>query len=212
MLDILDAPVLDKQALIGGCLKLPMRIDHARLAAEINALPESVWNGSGGRVGVQKAAQAVFLRGYAPVEGNQPIADREPLCLLSYVRTLITEAIPAPPQRCVLARLAGGTSIAPHVDLAPYFSKTLRLHWPVLTHDKAWMVAQGLVYQMRAGEVWALNNSDVHAVWNADPLRPRTHLICDFLATPALLDLLMAGERDCGRVLATVLDHFDARS
>ena len=51
---------------------------------------------------------------------------------------------------------------------------------------------------MRPGEAWALNNSAAHAVWNAHPERSRTHLICDFLPSPALLELLARGERDLG--------------
>jgi hypothetical protein len=93
--------------------------------------------------------------------------------------------------------------------MAPYFSKTVRIHMPVSTHDQVWMVAAGLVYQMRVGEVWALNNSDAHAVWNAHPARARTHLICDFLTTPALLELLSRGDRDRGRIVDPVLRHFD---
>jgi hypothetical protein len=48
-----------------------------RLQAEVAALPESAWAGTGGRVGVHRAAQAIFLRGFAPAEGEKPIEDRE---------------------------------------------------------------------------------------------------------------------------------------
>ena len=61
---------------------------------------------------------------------------------------------------------------------------------------------------MQAGEAWALNNSTLHAVWNADALRARTHLICDFLPGPGLLDLLERADRGLGRVLPAVDAHF----
>jgi hypothetical protein len=208
MLDIRGAPILDKFAVIGGCLKLPLRVDERRLADEVDALPEAMWGTNGGRVGVQRSAQALFLRGFAPAEGDKPIIDRDPLTLLPYVRSLITDLVPAAPQRCLLARLPPGATIAPHIDQAPYFLKTLRVHVPVATNDQVWMIASGLVYQMRPGEVWLLNNSAAHAVWNAHPTSSRTHLICDFLSTPALTRLLSEGERDCGRVVAAVLGHF----
>ncbi|MDY6944577.1 MAG: aspartyl/asparaginyl beta-hydroxylase domain-containing protein [Pseudomonadota bacterium] len=209
MLDLPGHPVIDKAALVGGCLRLPLRLDAARLAAEVDALPASVWGTGGGRVGVHSAAEAVFLRGYAPAQGALPIEDREPLALLPYAREIIERLIPAPAQRCLLARLPGGASIDPHIDRAPYFSKTLRLHFPIETHDQAWMIAGPLCYLMKPGEAWVLNNSGPHAVWNAAPQRSRTHMICDFLPTPALLQMLATGERDLGRRVEAVERHFD---
>lgn len=208
MLDLPGQPVIDKTALVGGCLRLPVRIDADRLAAEVDALPGSLWGTRGGRVGVHRAAEALFLRGYAPAQGALPIEEREPLALLPYARQIIEQIIPAPAQRCLLARLPGGASVDPHIDRAPYFSKTLRLHFPVESHDLAWMVAGGVCYLMKPGEAWVLNNSGAHAVWNADPDRSRTHMICDFLPTPALLQLMAAGERDLGRRVAAVEQHF----
>ena len=210
MLDLPGQPVLDKATLIGGCLRLPIRIDGERLAREVAALPASAWGTTGGRVGVHRDAEALFLRGYAPAQGNLPIEDREALTSIPYAREIIEQIVPAPAQRCLLARLPGGATIAPHIDQAPYFAKTLRLHFAVETHDQAWMIAGPLCYLMKPGEVWVLNNSAPHAVWNADPDRSRTHMICDFLPTPALLQLLAAGERDLGQRVATVERHFSA--
>jgi hypothetical protein len=208
MLDLPGQPVIDKAALVGGCLRLRLQLDAERLMAEVDALPSSVWGTQGGRVGVHRAAEALFLRGYAPAQGALPIEDREPLALLPYAREIIENLIPAPAQRCLLARLPGGASIDPHIDRAPYFSKTLRLHFPIQTHDQAWMIAGSLCYLMKPGEAWVLNNSGPHAVWNADPQRSRTHMICDFLPTPALLQMLAAGERDLGRRVESVERHF----
>lgn len=208
MLDLPGQPVIDKTALVGGCLRLPLRIDAERLAGEIASLPASLWGSRGGRVGVHNEAEAVFLRGHAPAQGALPIEDREPLALLPYVREIIQQLIPAQAQRCLIARLPGGASIAPHIDRAPYFAKTLRLHFPIESHDQAWMVAGSLCYLMTPGEIWALNNSASHAVWNADPHLPRTHMICDFLPTPALLQLLTQGDRTLGQRVESVERHF----
>jgi hypothetical protein len=208
MLDLPGHPIIDKAALVGGCLRLPLQLDAIRLAAEVQALPGSLWGTQGGRVGVHRAAEALFLRGYAPAQGALPIEDREPLALLPYAREIIERLIPAPAQRCLLARLPGGATIDPHIDRAPYFAKTLRLHFPIETHDQAWMIAGTLCYLMKPGEAWVLNNSGPHAVWNADPQRSRTHMICDFLPTPALLAMLSAGERNLGRRIEAVERHF----
>lgn len=210
MLTLPGHPLLDKIALIGGCARLPLRCDADRLRAEIAALPASFWGTRGGRVGVHNPAQAVFLRGHAPAEGNLPVEDREALAYLPYAREIITQLIPAPPLRCLLALLPGGAVIAPHIDQADYFSKTIRIHVPVTTHAQAWMYCDGRSYRMAPGEIWALNNSTTHGVWNADPDVSRMHMICDFLPTPALLDLLAHADRDLGVVDAAVHERLFA--
>jgi hypothetical protein len=204
VLDLPDQPVLDKRALVGGCVRLPLEIDAARFHAEFAALPSSVWGTTGGRVGVHSAAEAVFLRGYAPAQGNMPIEDRPPLAHLPYARSIIESLVGARPMRCLLARMPPDTVIAPHIDRAPYFWKTLRLHFPVESHDKAWMLCSGLGYLMRCGEAWVLNNCAEHAVWNAHSSLSRTHMICDFLPDAGLLDLLARGDRTLGRPMPEV--------
>lgn len=199
MPDLAGQACLDKSRLIGGCLRLPLSVDAARLAAECAALPASLWGTQGGRVGVHRVAEAIFLRGHAPAEGERPIGDREPLGRLPYVREIVTTLIAAPAQRCLLARLPGGATVAAHIDQAPYFARTIRIHVPVETHDQVWMFAGGYRYRMAAGEVWALDNSAPHGVRNEHASLPRTHLICDFLPVPALLALLARGERGLGR-------------
>jgi Aspartyl/Asparaginyl beta-hydroxylase len=214
MLDIPAAPYLDKAVLVGGCIRLPLAIEIDRLRSEVSALPASVWGTPGGRVGVHNSAEAVFLRGHAPAEGDKPVEDRPILEDLPYARRIIEKIIPAPRWRCLLARLPAGAVIAPHVDKPPYFGKTLRVHVPVETNESVYMVSCGLCYSMQAGEAWVLNNSAEHAVWNADPARSRTHMICDFLPSPELLELLARGERGLGvrrpEVLRHVTGNFDS--
>jgi hypothetical protein len=198
MLDIPAAPLLDKATLVGACVRLPLEIDMHRLLEEVACLPPSIWGSSGGRVGVHSAAEAVFLRGFAPAEGDKPIEDRPVLDRLPYARRIIEKVIPAPRMRCLLARLPAGAVIARHVDRPPYFGKTLRVHIPIETNESVFMFSCGLCYSMLAGEIWVLNNSAEHGVWNAHPTQARTHLICDFLASPELLALLIRGDRGLG--------------
>jgi len=206
MLDLPDQPILDKAQLLGGCARLPLSIDATRLAAEVEALGAEVWGTTDGRVGVHRVAEAVFLRGHAPAEGDLPIEDRPPLARLPFAREVIG-LLGATPLRCLLARLPAGGTIAPHIDRAPYFAKSIRIHVPVTTSDQVFMYCAGHTYQMSAGEVWALNNSAQHGVWNADPGRSRTHLICDFLPTAHLLQLLARGDRSRGRDNPEVQRH-----
>ena len=212
MLSLPELPPLDKRGLIGGCLRLPLSIDGARLREEVEALPPALWGSRGGRVGVHNAAQAIFLRGHAPAEGEKPIEDRPPLDLLPYVRSLIEQTIPAPPMRCLLALLPAGGFIGVHIDRADYFSKTVRLHFPVATHDQAWMYSDERFYRMHPGEVWALNNSAPHGVLNEHPSQGRVHMICDFLPSPTLLDLLQRGQRGLGELQPRLNERLMQRS
>lgn len=199
MLDLPDAPLLPKAALLGGCLRLPLEIDVQALKSELAGLPPETWGSRGGRVGVHRAAEAAWLRGFAPAEGDRPIEDRPLLDRMPAARRLIEDRLGGRPQRCLIARLPAGAVIAMHIDQAPYFAKTLRIHIPIETHEAVHMVSAGRVYRMAEGEAWVLNNSAPHAVWNADPVRARTHLICDFLPEPGLMALIAAADRDLGR-------------
>ena len=98
--------------------------------------------------GVHSAADALFLRGYAPAEGEKPIEDRPVLDRLPYFRWILEHLIPAPPQRALLARLPAGATIPVHIDRSPYFSKTLRIHLPIETNENVWMLCAGQAYQM----------------------------------------------------------------
>jgi hypothetical protein len=108
MLDLPGAPYLDKDTLIGGCVRLPLRVDSQRLFDEIQRIPQSAWGTRGGRIGVHRVAEAIFLRGFAPAEGDLPIEDRPILSDLPYVQVIVRQLIAAPPLRCLLARLPAG--------------------------------------------------------------------------------------------------------
>lgn len=199
MLTLPDQPLLDKIALIGGCARLDLGFDAARALSEVAALPDTSWGGRAGRVGVQDSAQAIFLRGHAPAEGDLPVEDRDELAQVPYLRELIEQVIPAQALRCVLAQLPPGAVIAPHIDQGEYFSKTIRLHFAITTNENVWMNCAGLSYHMRSGEIWALNNSTGHGVVNADANRSRLHMICDFLSSPELEKILASADRGLGR-------------
>jgi hypothetical protein len=211
MLDIPDQPILDKQSLIGGCLRLPLRVDAERLRSEVAALPPEIWGTTGPRVGVHGAADALFLRGYLPAEGDKPFDERPALALVPYIKEIVA-GMHATPLRCLLARLPAGATILPHVDRALYFAKSIRIHVPITTHERVFMLCDGHSYIMRPGEVWALNNNAVHGVWNDHGEQSRIHMICDFLGSPALFELLAKGERNLGQKIPEVREHFIAKS
>jgi hypothetical protein len=208
MLDFTNHPPIDKHAIVGGCVRLALTTEPKRLHEEVAALPPGLWGTTAGRVGVHSAADALFLRGYAPAEGEKPIEDRPVLDRLPYFRWVLEQLIPAAPQRALLARLPAAATIPVHIDRSPYFSKTLRIHVPIETNENVWMLCADQAYQMLPGEVWALNNSAQHGVWNRHPSLSRTHLICDFLPTPGLNRLIAEGDSTRGRAIGEVEASF----
>jgi hypothetical protein len=193
MTDLSINSKLDKSSLIGSCLQLPVIFEIEKLVSEFHSIPIAMWGSRGGRVGVHVNTEAVFLRGYAPAEGNLPIEDRPILDSLPYVRWLIYGLFNAMPQRCLFARLRADSEIRPHIDQGEYFENTVRIHFPVVTNSDAVMMADGFSFHMRAGEVWALNNNTIHGVFNRHPSEARTHLICDYLPSNELRQILLSG-------------------
>ena len=116
MLDLPGRPVLDKVALDRRLRSVAAGGRCGAPAEEVSALPPEDWEGNRGTRGVHRAAQALFLRGYAPTKGELPIEDQPALGQLPYVRQLIDRELGPGAQRCLLARLPPGAVIAPHED------------------------------------------------------------------------------------------------
>lgn len=193
---------LDKALLIGGCRLLDLPVDAERLQREVAAIPTEQWQGASGRVGVHARAHAVFLRGYAPTEGERkPIEDREILASMPYAAELI-RSIGTKPLRGVLARLKAGDSIKSHVDRGPILIRSIRIHVPVVTNDQVFMHCNGKAYRMKPGEIWAINNGAEHAAHNRHPKEDRIHLICDYLPEAGLLELLSRGQTQLGSCIS----------
>ena len=194
----MQAEFVNKEEVIGGCSRLPIQLDAERLQGEIRGMNSSHWGTTGARIGVHTQVQAVFLRGYAPAEGDKPIVDRAALDEVPYARELIYEVIPAPVQRCVIALLKPQGHVRLHADEGEYFTRHIRLHFPVLTNSQVVMFVAGLSYRMRPGEIWALNNNAQHGVMNRHPTEARAHIIADFVPTAELLQLLAQSSKGLG--------------
>ena len=189
----------DKDKLIGFCSRLPIRIDDELFTKEINKIPAKKWKGTGGRVGVHSQVEAIFLRGFAPAEGDKPIENRSILKTLPFTHYLIHRLIPAKPQRCLLARLKPDAQVGAHTDNGEYFKKYIRVHFPVTTNPTAMMLCGDRAYHMKPGEIWTLNNSGaMHSVVNPDKNQSRMHMICDFESTDDLIALLKFSNKNLG--------------
>jgi len=88
--------------------------------------------------------------------------------------------------RVLLARLNAKSEIKPHVDKGYSLINCNRIHIPIITNDKVTFSVGGVSQSLASGEIWEINNADVHAVTNASE-HARVHLIVDWTPRETLL-------------------------
>jgi hypothetical protein len=88
--------------------------------------------------------------------------------------------------RALIARLNAHSQIKPHVDKGYSLINCNRVHIPLFTNDKVQFSVGGESRTLKEGEVWEINNADVHAVTNTSD-SPRIHLIIDWTPRETLL-------------------------
>ena len=88
--------------------------------------------------------------------------------------------------RVLIARLNAQSEIKPHVDKGYSLINCNRVHVPLFTNHQVQFSVGGESRTLNEGEVWEINNADVHAVTNASN-SPRVHLIIDWTPRETLL-------------------------
>lgn len=120
---------------------------------------------------------------------------------LPYLQELITEVFDL--SRLTFARLArvSNSVIIPHRDLLELgdlpddVRSVHRVHIPLATNENCFFGEGNTVYQMRRGEVWHLDASQIHSVAVLSQ-EPRVHLILDFPNTPGDGPMVKVGNYD----------------
>lgn len=82
--------------------------------------------------------------------------------------------------RIILTRLAAQSRITPHADNGLSLKLCHRIHLPIFTNETCIFRVGATAINMRAGEMWEINNRRIHAVEN-DGDAPRVHLIMDYV-------------------------------
>ncbi|WP_209330885.1 aspartyl/asparaginyl beta-hydroxylase domain-containing protein [Lunatimonas salinarum] len=83
-------------------------------------------------------------------------------------------------QSALLVNLPAGKEVLRHVDQGEGFKAFSRIHVPLRTNENCFFEVDGEVIQMKAGEVWEINNSEkAHAVQNLGDT-DRIHLLIDW--------------------------------
>ena len=182
---------------IDECVRLPLRVDAARIAAELAALPPATWGRASRDPVVQASVDSFFVIGHPRGPRPLPPEDREPLARLPYLRHVLRDLVPATPTRAIVARLAPHGLIPLHTDTARFFRHTVRVSFQVSADGVQSLSCNGVSYPQRAGEVWALSNLVPHGVHNAGD-RARINVLADYLPSAELVELLARGERGLG--------------
>jgi kumamolisin len=180
-----------------GCVRLPLRVDAARLAAELDRLPDGAWSRAGRDPIVQASVESFFAIGQPRGPRPVPPEDRPPLAHLPYLRELLRERIAAAPTRAIVARLLPHGFIPIHTDTPRFFRGTIRLSLQVAADGAQRLYCNGLWYDMAPGEVWAIDNLRPHAVRNRSQ-SARINVIADYVPSDELVRTLAAGEHGLG--------------
>jgi mannose-6-phosphate isomerase-like protein (cupin superfamily) len=169
-------------------LRLPLAFDPARLAADLRSLASVAWTRHYVRQNYDGDWSVIPLR--APAGERHPLRmiysdpsatafeDTPLLQACPYFRDVMA-AIRAPLRAVRLMRLAPGSAIKEHTDVALSFEDgTVRLHVPVVTNAAVDFRLNGERVVLEAGSCWYLRLSDPHSVANRGS-EDRVHLVID---------------------------------
>lgn len=154
-------------------LRLPWSFSPRRLAADLARVPARAWR----------------THGYS---GNYGLSAARVPPHCAYLRSVVA-ALPSPPRRVRLFKVAAGGCLLPHDD-AELPSGLLRVHVPIKTNREVHMVFAGRRVLMPAGRACALNVSLPHEIYNLGR-EDRVHLIADSIPRPEFWASMTAVER-----------------
>ncbi|MFL6195462.1 MAG: TIGR03032 family protein [Thermoanaerobaculia bacterium] len=175
-------------------VRLPLRFDAGRLAAEAAGVPEGAWRPHPQGHPGNSALPLIAANGDpADDQTKGPMLPTPHLAGLPYLRQVLA-AFQAPIGRTRLMRLDGNAEATAHADVNYYWMERLRVHVPVVTTPGVEFVCGGRSAHMAAGEAWVFDTWRIHNVLNPDPTR-RIHLVADTVASPELWDLIENGEQ-----------------
>ena len=174
-------------------IQLPLLFDADRLAAEINALDERLWQPHPSGLPGNTALPLVAAEG-DPSRGDALVGAMRPTPALEQCDYLlqVLGSFDAVLGRVRLMRLDGGAEVAPHVDTNHYWNERVRIHVPVTTHPSVEFHCGDAMVHMAAGECWIFDTWRLHRVINPAN-HARVHLVVDSIGSSAFGKLVNAG-------------------
>lgn len=182
-----------------GCVRLKLRVDAERVAAELQRLPADAWGQASRDPVVQASVESFFAIGYPRGPRPVPPDDRAPLLQLPYLREILRERVEAAPTRAIVARLKAHGFIPVHTDTPRFFRDTVRLSMQIAADGPQRLYCGGQFYEMQPGEVWAIDNLQPHALHNHSA-GPRINVLADYAPSAALIQMIADGDPGRGVV------------
>jgi len=118
------------------------------------------------------------------------------------------ESFPGEIKHAVFSFIEPRNSIPPHRDTYTssgeerpkflLFNTTLRFHIPLITNERAFFYVSDHFYRMEEGELWMVNNHEIHSAFNYHSSEGRYHLIFDVAPDSRTMMLLDGADTNCG--------------
>ena len=194
-----------RDELLPDRLRLPLAFEPDLLRRDLDALGSTAWidhfvkqnyDGSWsviplrGKAGALHPVMMIYPDPTATVFEDAPLLERCP-----YFRAVL-DAFRCPLQAARLMRLAPGSRVKEHTDLALSAEEgTARIHVPVVTNADVAFHLNGSRVVLDVGSAWYLRLSDPHSVYNGGTT-DRVHLVIDATVDAWLTNLFAAAARN----------------
>ena len=168
--------------------RLPVRLDVARLRAEVSALPASAWAPHPNHIEGNSSVRLISVEGAENDDVNGAMLPTPHLEAMPYVRQILA-SFGVVWSRSRLLRLAPGAVVPEHADINYHWFTRVRLHIPIITRPEVRFFCGDQVVHMAAGEAWVFDNWRLHRVENPAP-DERIHLVADTSGSAAFWQLV----------------------
>ena len=175
--------------------KLPLNFDPSKLREDLERVTSENWHSQFMKIHYDKGWSGIAL--YS-AEGDlnylKPGKSYKPTVLLSrcpYFREVLN-TFKCEMHRVRVVKLESGAKIETHVDPSSGRGQSeVRLHIPIITNDEVEFYSRGERVSMKAGELWFIDTSYPHSVFNKSNV-DRIHLIIDCVPNQWLYSLFPA--------------------
>jgi uncharacterized protein (TIGR03032 family) len=174
-------------------IRLPLRFDPGRLAAEVAEVAEAAWRPHPQGYPGNSALPLIAAGGDPGDDATKgPMRPTPHLARLPYLRQVLA-AFGTVLGRTRLMRLDGNAEATAHADTNYYWMERARIHVPVVTTPGVRFLCGDRAVHMEAGEAWVFDTWQRHNVLNPEPTR-RIHLVADTVGSAFFWDLVERGE------------------
>ncbi|MEZ5958661.1 MAG: sulfotransferase [Hyphomonadaceae bacterium] len=173
-------------------IQLPLEFDAERMAAEMNAVPESAWLPHPQGFPGNDFLPLVSANGMPKDESFSSPMRPTPYLEQSPYMTDVLASLGASLGRVRLMRLSGHAEVTPHFDIHYYWRERMRVHVPIVTQPTVRFICGDDEVNMKAGECWIFDTWKQHRVIN-DAERSRVHLVVDTVGGGDFWEILARG-------------------